>query len=283
MASTYSPDLRIELIGNGDQSGTWGTTTNNNLGTIIEQAIAGNTSVSVISPNQALTVVNGAPDQSRMAAITLTTSIGANFNIYAPPVSKLYVIFNNTSYVATIYNSTISGNTTPAGSGIAIPAGSTAGVWSDGANFRIQNNNISLFTNGSVAVSQGGTGATSSTGSGSVVLNNSPALTVVPTAPTAATGTNSTQIATTAFVVNATGTLGTMATQNANAVTITGGSISGTSLSGSLSSSSVSISGGSITSTTINGNTVGSNSVGARTVSTSAPSGGSSGDIWYQV
>ena len=102
MASTYSPDLRIELIGNGDQSGTWGTTTNNNLGTIIEQAIAGNTSVSVISPNQALTVVNGAPDQSRMAAITLTTSIGANFNIYAPPVSKLYVIFNNTSYVATI-------------------------------------------------------------------------------------------------------------------------------------------------------------------------------------
>jgi hypothetical protein len=284
MASTYSPDLRIELIGNGDQSGTWGTTTNNNLGTIIEQAIAGTTSVSVTSSNQALTVVNGAPDQSRMAAITLTTAIGANFNIYAPPVSKLYVIFNNTSYVATIYNSTISGNTTPAGSGIAIPAGSTAGVWSDGTNFRIQNNNISLFTNGSLSVAQGGTGATSSTGSGSVVLNNSPTLVGTPTAPTAATGTNSTQIATTAFVVNATGTLGTMATQNANAVAITGGSISGVSVSASsVSTASATITGGTISNTTVNSNVVGSNSVGARTVSTSAPSGGSNGDIWYQV
>ncbi len=41
MPSTYSPDLRIELIANGEQSGTWGTTTNTNLGTLIEDAIAG--------------------------------------------------------------------------------------------------------------------------------------------------------------------------------------------------------------------------------------------------
>jgi len=279
MASTYSPDLRIELIGNGDQSGTWGTTTNNNLGTIIEQAIAGTTSVSVISSNQALTVINGAPDQSRMASIVLTTSTGANFNVYAPPVPKLYVVFNNSSYVATIYNSTISGNTTPAGSGIAIPAGATAGVWSDGTNFRIQNNSISLFTNGVLPVAQGGTGATAVTGSGNNVLSVSPALTGVPTAPTAATGTNSTQIATTEFVTNATGTLGTLATQNANNVNITGGSISGV----SVTTSNASITGGAISNTTINSNVVGSNSIGARTVSTSAPSGGSNGDIWYQV
>jgi len=100
------------------------------------------------------------------------------------------------------------------------------------------------------------------TGTGDVVLAVSPALTGVPTAITAAAGTNTTQIATTAFVQTATGTLGTMSTQNANAVAITGGTITGT---------------------TVNGNTVGSNSVGARTVSTSAPSGGSNGDIWYQV
>lgn len=92
------------------------------------------------------------------------------------------------------------------------------------------------------------------------------ALTGTPTAPTATAGTNTTQLATTAFVssaiTTATGSLGTMSTQNANAVAITGGTISGT---------------------TINTFTVGSNSVGTRTVSTAAPSGGVDGDIWYRV
>lgn len=94
----------------------------------------------------------------------------------------------------------------------------------------------------------------------------SPAFTGTPTAPTATSTANNTQVATTAFVktavTEATASLGTLSTQNANAVAITGGTIAGT---------------------TINGNVVGSNSVGARTVSTSAPTGGSNGDIWYQV
>ena len=59
MPSTYSPNLRIELIANGEQSGTWGTTTNVNLGTLIEDAIAGYVSVSVTSANQALTAKHG--------------------------------------------------------------------------------------------------------------------------------------------------------------------------------------------------------------------------------
>ena len=94
----------------------------------------------------------------------------------------------------------------------------------------------------------------------------SPSLTGTPTAPTATAGSNTTQIATTAYVrgeiTAATATLGTMSTQNASAVAITGGTITGT---------------------TVNGNVVGSNSVGARTISTSAPAGGSNGDIWYRV
>jgi hypothetical protein len=80
-------------------------------------------------------------------------------------------------------------------------------------------------------------------------------------APTPSSSDNSTKIATTAFVQAKVGTLGTMSTQNATAVAITGGTITGT---------------------TINGNVVGSNSVGARTLSTSAPAGGSNGDIWYR-
>lgn len=55
MPSTYSPDLRIELIANGEQDGTWGTTTNLNLGTLIEQAIAGVATVATSSAAQALT------------------------------------------------------------------------------------------------------------------------------------------------------------------------------------------------------------------------------------
>ena len=49
MSSTYSPDLRIELIGTGDQAGVWGATTNNNMAYVLEQAIAGYVSVAVAS------------------------------------------------------------------------------------------------------------------------------------------------------------------------------------------------------------------------------------------
>jgi hypothetical protein len=82
------------------------------------------------------------------------------------------------------------------------------------------------------------------------------------TAPTVSSSDNSTNIATTAFVTTKVGTLGTMASQNANAVTITGGTIIGT---------------------TVNSVTVGTNASGSKTISSSAPSGGSSGDIWYQI
>lgn len=134
MPSTYSPDLRIELIANGEQSGTWGATTNTNLGTIIEDAIAGLASVSVISANQAFTALNGAADQARCAAISLTTTTGANFAVYAPPVPKLYVVKNASSYTATVYCSTVIGNTTAAGTGVAIPAGKSVLLRADGTN-----------------------------------------------------------------------------------------------------------------------------------------------------
>lgn len=147
MSSTYSSDLRIELIGTGDQAGVWGLTTNNNLNYVIEQAIAGYISVAVASANQALTYINGGSstpgaNQSVYAALALTTSTSANFAVYAPPAPKLYIIYNTTAYVATIYNSTVLGNTTAAGTGVAIPAGKTMTVWSDGTNFYQQNTHL---------------------------------------------------------------------------------------------------------------------------------------------
>jgi hypothetical protein len=147
MASQYSPDLRIELIGTGEQAGVWGATTNNNLTYVLEQAIAGYVSVSVISANQALTYLNGAStvaaeNQSVHSALALTTTTGANFAVYAPLASKQYTIYNASAYVATIYNSTVTGNTTAAGTGVAIPAGKTMTVWSDGTNFTQQNTHL---------------------------------------------------------------------------------------------------------------------------------------------
>jgi hypothetical protein len=141
MASTFSPNLRIELIGAGEQAGTWGTTTNTNLGTLIEDAIAGYVSVTINSANQALTAANGSADQARNAIIELVSAPSA-FAVYAPPESKLYTIFNNTSHTATIYNSSALGNTTAAGAGVAIPAGKIMTVWSDDTNFAFQNTHI---------------------------------------------------------------------------------------------------------------------------------------------
>lgn len=208
MSSTYSPDLRIELIGTGDQAGVWGATTNNNLAYVLEQAVAGYVSVSVASANQALTYLNGATsvaadNQSVHASLALTTSTGANFAVYAPPNSKQYTIYNASSFTATIYNSTVIGNTTAAGTGVAIPAGKTMTVWSDGTNFTQQNTHLNspsfttpdlgtpsaatltnatglpiiAGTTGTLSVARGGTGVTTSTGSGNVVLSTSPTLT----------------------------------------------------------------------------------------------------------
>ena len=159
--STYSPSLRIELITTGTQAGTWGNTTNTNLGGLIESAIAGYTSVSVISANQALTALNGAPDQSRHMTLALTTTTGAAFNVYAPPAEKTYVIYNASAHAATIFNSTVIGNTTAAGSGVSIPAGKTVTVWSDGTNFSFQNDHLPSLTLATpLAASSGGTGLT---------------------------------------------------------------------------------------------------------------------------
>lgn len=158
--STYSPSLRIELITTGTQAGTWGNTTNTNLGGLIESAIAGYVSVSITSANQALTALNGAADQSRNMAIALTTTTGAAFNVYAPPAEKTYVIYNASAHAATIFNSTVIGNTTAAGLGVAIPAGKTVTIWSDGTNFSFQNDHLSSLTLGTdLAIADGGTGA----------------------------------------------------------------------------------------------------------------------------
>lgn len=183
MASTYSTDLRLELIGSGEQSGVWGSTTNLNLGSLIEQAVAGVETIPITSSNQALIAYYGAVDEARNAVVILSSSAAAN--VYVPPVNKVYIVKNTGAYTITMYNSTVLGNTTAAGTGTAVAAGSTVLLFSDGTN-----------------VYAGGVPYGVGTGTGNVVYSNSPTLTGTPLAPTAAVGTDSTQIATTAFVQN---------------------------------------------------------------------------------
>lgn len=179
MSSTNSTNLRIELIGTGDQSGTWGTTTNNNFAYVIDSAIAGYQTVSVSSANQALTYLttpNSTPslNQSVYAMLRLTTSTTANFAVYAPPNSKSYIIWNNSGYTATIYNSTILGNTTAAGTGISIPNGVKYFVFSDGTNFYTLD---STSPTGVTSFSAGTTGLTPNTATtGAVTLSGTLAI-----------------------------------------------------------------------------------------------------------
>lgn len=169
MASTYSTNLRLELVGTGEQQGVWGTTTNTNLGTLLEQAITGYTAITVSDiSDTVLTTANGASDESRNMTINLVTAPGvpltAARNVICPGTPKVYIVKNSTTggYAVTFK---VSGQT-----GVSIPNGATYVLYVDGTDAR--------QATGSVA--SGGTGTSTSTGTGSVVLSASPTLTGTP-------------------------------------------------------------------------------------------------------
>ena len=98
MASSYSPNLALELPATGDQSGTWGNTTNTNLGTLIEQAISGyQTQAITDGADTTITIPNGASGVARNMYLELTGALTATRNLIVPANKKLYFIYNNTS------------------------------------------------------------------------------------------------------------------------------------------------------------------------------------------
>ncbi len=131
MVSTYSPILRIELIGTGDQSGVWGLTTNRNLGTLLENAISGR----VVVPHTdaasiTLTTNNGVADQARPMILSITGILTADREVICPTLSKRYILTNDTTGGFSI---TIK---TAAGTGVAVPPGAAFDVFCDGTNVR---------------------------------------------------------------------------------------------------------------------------------------------------
>ncbi len=126
MASTYS-SLKFELIGTGEQSGTWGTTTNVNLGTAIEEAITGSANVTFASGpvTLSLTDTNGA-QTARNLRLNLTGTSGGAQNLIVPAIEKFYIVNNGCADAITVKNST--------GTGIAVPAGRSTLVYNNGTN-----------------------------------------------------------------------------------------------------------------------------------------------------
>lgn len=127
MASTYSPSLRLELIGQGEQSGTWGITTNNNFGSLVEQAITGVQTITMANATYTLTSYDGAVDQARNAVLVLAGTNLAPQDLIAPSVEKVYLISNNTGNTVNIK--------TASGNAAAIRDGSYAQVYCDGSDF----------------------------------------------------------------------------------------------------------------------------------------------------
>ena len=139
MPSTYSPLLRIELIASGEQANQWGITTNNNLGTLIEQSIAGLVNVDVTASDITLTALDGITDQSRNMILNVTGTPGTARVLTAPAVSKVYVLSNNSDSDVTIITSALGSVGTTVLSGLAKL------VFSDGTDF-FEANVTSVYT-----------------------------------------------------------------------------------------------------------------------------------------
>ena len=160
MASTYSA-LKIELIATGEQSGTWGTTTNNNLGNdALGEAITGSADVAFSSADVTVTLTDtNASQAARNLRLNLTgTSGGARQLILGSgcQIEKLYLINNGLADAVTVKNTS--------GTGIAVAAGKSMFVYNNGTNVVDATTYLSSLTLGSaLPIASGGTGSTSTT------------------------------------------------------------------------------------------------------------------------
>ena len=132
MASTYS-SLKVELIATGEQAGTWGVTTNTNLGTTIEQAIVGTANVTMTSAtNTAITISqNNTFQAARGLRLNLVGSITTSPYLYVPAITKQYIVNNGLANTVIVSNGTNAGAT---GTSVSIPANRTVMIYNDGTN-----------------------------------------------------------------------------------------------------------------------------------------------------
>jgi hypothetical protein len=129
MASSYSTDLKLELMVTGENSGTWGDKTNTNLN-LVQQAIAGYEAIDVASADVTLAMTNATLSNARNAVLQLTGTLAANRTVNVPDgIEKTYIVKDGTTRAG--YTLTFK---TTSGSGVTIVAGKTHVIYVDGTN-----------------------------------------------------------------------------------------------------------------------------------------------------
>lgn len=170
MASTYS-SLKIQLMATGENTGTWGTVTNLNLGTAIEEAIVGSADVTFASGDVTLTLTDTNTSQvARNLRLNLVGTAGAlPRNLIVPAIEKVYIVNNGLAQTITVKNST--------GTGTAVPAGKTMYIYNDGTNVVDAISYITAISAGSASLStplpvaSGGTGSATAAFSGANITS----------------------------------------------------------------------------------------------------------------
>jgi hypothetical protein len=182
MASTYS-QLKIELIGTGDQAGTWGVTTNVNLGTALEEAITGNATVTFVSSNAAIALIDtNATQTARNLRLILGGTTAGTQTLFVPAITKQYLVTNNLSNPVVISNGS---NAAPTGTTVTVPAGRSMSVFNNGTSITETVTYVTEFAASNVTitnpltVSSGGTGRANLTLGSVVVGNNTGTVTLV--------------------------------------------------------------------------------------------------------
>lgn len=178
MASTYSTNLKIQLMGTGENSGAWGSVTNTNLGTTLEEAIVGSSDVSFSSGDVTLTLTDANTTQAaRHMRLNLTGTTGGARNLIVPAIEKVYIVSNGCADAVTVKNST--------GTGIAVPAGKTMWVFNNATNVVDVVTHLTSLTLGTaLPVASGGTGDTTASGArtnlglGSIATQNSTSVSI---------------------------------------------------------------------------------------------------------
>jgi trimeric autotransporter adhesin len=162
MSSTYS-DLKFEIIEVGGSSGQWGGITNTNIGTAIEQAIAGMATLDTgdfISNVATLTATNTPNAQDfRAFCLNITATLSAAGTVNVPAIEKPYLVLNNSvgGFAVTVK---VSGLT-----GVSIPNGKGCIVYNDGTDVGAAITYLTSLTLGTdLAVTEGGTGASTASG-----------------------------------------------------------------------------------------------------------------------
>ena len=130
MATQFSTLLKLALPTQGELSGSWGDTINNNITSMVEEAVAGLKTINTWSSNSAtLSTANGTTAESRAAILNLTDStsdLTGAATLICPTLTKVFIVKNGTGEVVTVK--------TASGSGMAIANGSTSIVFCDGTN-----------------------------------------------------------------------------------------------------------------------------------------------------